>query len=184
LLGVLIGAWRGGRRTPQWLASAAVDAHYHLKDRTVTALRFLEKSPRTPLEEMQIADATRRLVQVDPRAVVPRGFPKLLVPAFGLFAAVWLLAWPIRLESPESPVERKPPERAPGPSAADTEPFDEAGARELRAQIKWRQAPPATVVTGRTHLRARETLEEVVSEAARWRPDPSRADGEATRPPP
>src|SRR3990170_4661970 len=68
LVGPSTSAWLAFCRRPNWrAAAAAVDRHYGLQDRTVTALGFLEKADRKLLEEMQIADCGERLAQVDPR---------------------------------------------------------------------------------------------------------------------
>ena len=70
LAGPSIAAWRAARRRPdRHAAAAAVDRHYGLDDRTRTALVFLEKTDRKPLEQMQIADCAERLAGIDPRAV-------------------------------------------------------------------------------------------------------------------
>jgi hypothetical protein len=57
-------------------AAAAVDRHYRLKDRTVTALEFTKQPTTTPLQELQLQDATSHLGTVNPRDVVPIGVPR------------------------------------------------------------------------------------------------------------
>ncbi len=86
--GTLTGGWLAIRLKPSpggALAAAAtdVDRHYRLHDRTITALRFLEKADPSPLEEVQIADCTARLTELDPRAVIPGGLPKSIFGALG-----------------------------------------------------------------------------------------------------
>ena len=57
-------------------AAAAVDKHYRLKDRTVTALEFTNQQTTTPLQKRQLQDATSHLGTVNPRDVVPLGVPR------------------------------------------------------------------------------------------------------------
>ncbi|MDG1897884.1 MAG: hypothetical protein P8J37_23535 [Fuerstiella sp.] len=57
-------------------AAAAVDNHYRLKDRTVTALEFTHQERTTPLQELQLQDAASYLGTVNPREVVPIGVPR------------------------------------------------------------------------------------------------------------
>lgn len=96
LLGLLLQrTWHG--------AAVAVDAHYLLKDRTVTALAFAEQSAATELHQLQIADAMARLETVEPVAVAPlrapRAWPLTLGAAIG---AVVLLAWPLTPQTAEA----------------------------------------------------------------------------------
>ncbi|HTU17046.1 MAG TPA: hypothetical protein VMG10_03220 [Gemmataceae bacterium] len=77
-------------------AAAAVDRHYQLKDRSATALEFLSKSARTPLQSLQIADAVQHLQHVDPRQVAPLRRPRSLPYAVGVWvaaAAIAVLLW-------------------------------------------------------------------------------------------
>src|SRR5438105_618491 len=94
LLGGLIGfLWRGSWRA----AAAAVDRHYRLKDRSVTALEFLANPAPTDLQSLQIADAAEHLRQVDPQQVVPWRWPGPLPYACAAAAAALaLLLWPLR----------------------------------------------------------------------------------------
>lgn len=73
-------------------AAVAVDRHYQLKDRSATALEFLGKAARTPLQTLQIADAAEHLQRVDPRQVVPLERPRSLPYAVGLWVAAASLA--------------------------------------------------------------------------------------------
>jgi hypothetical protein len=77
-------------------AAAAVDEHYALKDRTVTALAFAEQPAPTDLQQLQLNDALARLDAVEPKAVAPLRTPRawpLAVAAVA--AAIALLAWPL-----------------------------------------------------------------------------------------
>ncbi len=57
-------------------AAAAVDAHYGLKDRAVTALAFADQPTPTDLHSMQIATRSAHLGTVEPKAVVPMKAPR------------------------------------------------------------------------------------------------------------
>lgn len=96
LAGPLLGALVGACWPQRWrAAAAAVDGHYRLKDRAVTALAFLGKAEKSPLDELQVSDAAEHLSHVDARAVVPWRAPRLLPAATTAFAvAIALLAWP------------------------------------------------------------------------------------------
>lgn len=101
--------WRRGIHE----AASAVDRHYQLKDRSATALEFLNKSERTPLQTLQIADAAEHLQRVDPRQVAPLQRPRSLPYAVGLWAAaaaIAVLMWLFPFGVP--PVEAGP---APAP---------------------------------------------------------------------
>ena len=77
-------------------AAAAVDAHYHLKDRARTALDFGTKAEPTALHTLQIEDAERHLAQVKPADVTPFRLPRSLAYAASLLiVAVGLLVWPV-----------------------------------------------------------------------------------------
>ena len=75
VLGLLVGlAWK---RT--WHGAAvAVDQHYQLKDRTTTALAFLDKPAPAAYGELQLQDALEHLAQVQPQQVVPLRMPRPL----------------------------------------------------------------------------------------------------------
>jgi hypothetical protein len=94
ILGLMVGialrrTWRG--------AAAAIDAHYRLKDRSVTALEFLNKTDRGDLHDLQIADTLDHLHRVEPKEVAPILAPRGLTAAavFSLGAAALILFWPI-----------------------------------------------------------------------------------------
>jgi hypothetical protein len=81
VLGLIVGLsfrrdWHG--------AAAAVDAHYGLKDRSVTALAFAAQSAPTELQSIQMKDALSHLNRVQPELVVPFRVPR---------------AWPVALAS-------------------------------------------------------------------------------------
>lgn len=80
--------WRRGIHE----AAVAIDRHYRLKDRSATALEFLNKSERTPLQTLQIADAAEHLQRVDPRQVAPLKRPRSLPYAVGLWIAAASIA--------------------------------------------------------------------------------------------
>jgi hypothetical protein len=78
-----------------WQAAAiAVDNHYRLKDRVLTALAFLRKPGNAAWSELQVADALKHLAQVEPQRVVPMRMPRALpYAAMGLVVAVALNVW-------------------------------------------------------------------------------------------
>ena len=169
LLGVLLGAWLSTRRMPDWqTAAAAIDAHYRLHDRTTTALRFLDKPDRKPLEDMQIADCLEHLAGVDPQAVVRVGLPKplpaglvLLVAAVAATAAAFVVK-PSEIRPVVPDVETATPA---GPIAPEPATGTAAPGERLPADVDWRPAPSGRVVANRTNLLAGATLEQVVSQA-------------------
>lgn len=95
--GPILGAAVAIFRRPQWTSAAsAVDAHYHLKDRTTTALEFQHHPNVGQWETLQIDDAAAHLSGVKAEHVVPFRWPRLL--SYGLVAvaiATALLVWPM-----------------------------------------------------------------------------------------
>jgi hypothetical protein len=93
LVGLLVGlAVRRG-----WHAAAtAVDGHYQLKDRTVTALAFAERPTPSEVHSLQMADAVSHLKTVEPKAVAPLHAPRgwSVAVTAAILAAVALL-WPL-----------------------------------------------------------------------------------------
>jgi hypothetical protein len=92
-IGLLIGLF--ARRS--WhSAAAAVDGHYALKDRTVTALAFANEPSPSDLAQLQFSDAMDHLGTVEPGTVAPlrapRGWPVFLT---ATIAAAAFLLWPI-----------------------------------------------------------------------------------------
>src|SRR5437899_6466773 len=110
--GPVLGALVGLCRRRSWHAAAiAVDQHYHLKDRSATALEFLAKSNATPLHELQVADAMAHLGRVEPKRVVPLSWPRSLVwGACALTLALGLLLWPIQGVESEARAAEPPPQ--------------------------------------------------------------------------
>jgi hypothetical protein len=77
-------------------AAVAVDGHYGLKDRAVTALAFADQTMPTDLHSIQIAEALGHLGTVQPKAVVPLRAPRAWPVALtALAAAVVVLALPL-----------------------------------------------------------------------------------------
>lgn len=82
-----------------WLPAArVVDRQYQLKDRTETALSFLNRQQSGiggQCEELQLEDAAQHLQQVEPQLVVPMRMPSSSRwTAAALAVAVGLLCWP------------------------------------------------------------------------------------------
>lgn len=76
-------------------AAEAVDAHYHLKDRSITALEFLTKPLDPVMKSLQIEDAERHLAAIVPAQVVPWRIPRVVpVAATAVVLAGLLLLWP------------------------------------------------------------------------------------------
>jgi hypothetical protein len=92
VFGLLVGALSGwGWRR----AARAVDDHYGLKDRAFSALAFLGRHERHPIQELQLRDAETHLTKVSAKDVVPFSLPRLLPYALILLvAAIALLSWP------------------------------------------------------------------------------------------
>ena len=93
-------------KRPWTEAAAVVDAHYRLKDRTITALEFAAKPESSPFKELQLQDATGHLQAVDAKVVVPFKAPKQLAWACLTVAAAGLvlLLLPIRESSVQAEV--------------------------------------------------------------------------------
>jgi hypothetical protein len=94
VLGALVGlCWRRNWHD----AAAAVDRHYRLKDRAVTALEFTRRPARTDLQTLQINDAVEHLRRIEAGAVVPLRAPRVLpVAAAAAVVALALGLWPLR----------------------------------------------------------------------------------------
>ena len=60
-------------------AARAVDSHYRFKDRTVTALQFVDRAQDATLHQLQIADALRHLTSLRAKEVVPMRAPRILL---------------------------------------------------------------------------------------------------------
>lgn len=106
-------------------AAAAIDGHYALKDRTVTALAFANQASPDDLKELQYTDAMTHLATVEPKAVVPLSAPRTWPYALiGTAAAVTLLLWPLSPRQAEA-----------GPAATPDHIQDIANER----QAKWEE---------------------------------------------
>jgi hypothetical protein len=97
LAGPVVGAIIGLLWARPWKqAASAVDTHYELKDRTVTALEFAKTAEQTPFHQLQLDDATAHLANVDAKRAapirMPRQFPWV---AASLALAATLLLWPL-----------------------------------------------------------------------------------------
>lgn len=81
------------RSTTFHQAASAVDAHYGLKDRSTTALEFLEKPDARTVYQLQLQDAEAHLAKVDALAVAPWKTPRTAKWAIATsLAAIALLA--------------------------------------------------------------------------------------------
>jgi len=95
--GVLLGAIIG-RLLPldSYESARRIDQHYQLKDRLLTALKFLPQAKSTPVQRLQLNDAIKHAEQVDPQAVQPYRLPQ----NFSWSMGVTLLAFLVCLLSP------------------------------------------------------------------------------------
>lgn len=140
LCGPLAGALLGLVWPLHWHAAAvAVDRHYRLKDRVVTALAFLNKNEKTALDELQVRDTAEHLSKVDPQVVVPWKTPRLLPLALAcLAAAVGLIVWPAGPGSVQAGVSEPLPEIV--ATAADIEEdlnaFEELAKQEQNHELE------------------------------------------------
>ncbi len=78
-------------RRPWRDAAMAVDAHYQLKDRVLTALEFLGRPETKKIHRLAVRDAMRHLDNVDARHVVPSDTPAILPSAIASIAVAALL---------------------------------------------------------------------------------------------
>jgi hypothetical protein len=77
--GLLVGGLIGQIRAISWrVAATAVDDHYQLKDRAVTALDFMTLRDPGVFHELQVLDARAHLSNVEPCRVVPWRMPRAL----------------------------------------------------------------------------------------------------------
>src|SRR5262249_36852088 len=106
--GPLLGALAGLLRRADWgAAAAAVDAHYQLKDRAATALKFLAVPLPTAFHELQILDARTHLRGVEPSQVAPWQLPRAFPYAVAACAVAIVLAC---LHLGSLPVDAAPPQ--------------------------------------------------------------------------
>ena len=93
VLGLVVGFfWKTSWKS----AATAVDDHYELKDRTLTALQFADEAQNSEFHQLQVKDATAHLGSVHAKEVVPFRTPR----HFGWAAATLLVAgglllWPV-----------------------------------------------------------------------------------------
>jgi tetratricopeptide (TPR) repeat protein len=131
-----IAATARGRSTRA--AAAAVDAHYDLKDRAVSAVDFLGKKVTTPIHALQVADADQHLLGLDPYRVVPFKVPAVL--PFGAAAAILaigLLLWPRPAAVHARPADPLEPVIAAAEQAEESlEDLEEAAKRENDPKLK------------------------------------------------
>lgn len=107
IAGAVVGAcWRRG-----WvLAARAVDRHYGLKDRALSALAFSETGAVDPVRTLAVTDALTALRGVDPVAVVPLRMPRPLPWALALVLLAGIVT---ALPLASRPVEASPTEPRP-----------------------------------------------------------------------
>jgi hypothetical protein len=163
------------------------DAKCRLQDRLRTALEFLEKADRKPVEELQIAEAAGHLWRVDPAEIVPAAWDRsflaglvLSLAAGGLIACGWL--GPASRPVARAALGSVSPGGQAGMTAARTNggagrqgahPFPQAatGPADQRPMAPrdphWQPAPAARVAPARASLGTGPTLEEILAEAAR-----------------
>ncbi len=110
--GPVVGLLCGLIRHRTWeRAAEAVDSHYDLKDRAVTALSFLSVEKPTPWHELAVADAEAHLAGVQSREVVPFRSPRTLFLGFGsLAAALLLLIYPLPMKKAKASLAPPRPE--------------------------------------------------------------------------
>ena len=132
-LGLLVGLVRGW----SWhRAAAAVDAHYSLKDRVVSALAFSDGHRKPNVEaavyELQISDTLARLQGIDARQVAPLALPRLFPAAVAAVACAFGL-----LFIPSGP---RTVEAGPAPALAhvqsEAEYLEETMLEELRELVE------------------------------------------------
>lgn len=116
-------------------AAAAIDRAFNLKDRTQTALNFLARAEKQPLQELQLADAEQHLAQVDPVAVAPFQRPRSL--PIGLVASLAALVLLV-FTAPRQQVEAA---LVASPAVLSTAERAEAGLEELREFQKEEKDP-------------------------------------------
>jgi hypothetical protein len=135
-LGFLVGlAWRRSWHE----AAAAVDVHYELKDRAVTALAFLAKPAENVFHELQVRDTAEHLATVRPGQVVPLRVPRSLYYAVGgVVAALALLVWPLGPQAVEAGLPEPLPEIVAQAEkiAEDLKEFEEIARQENNKELE------------------------------------------------
>ncbi|MFO0956934.1 MAG: hypothetical protein U0800_05630 [Isosphaeraceae bacterium] len=132
LIGAMVGLfWPLGWR----LAAITVDDRYKLKDRTRTAVSFLEHGPSrvSPLHELQVADANEHLKGVSAREAVPFRWPRSLLAALASTTlAALLLAMPLHRKAAAEPA-------APDPAVQAAAEHAEENLKDLEALAEEKQ---------------------------------------------
>ena len=143
---------------PNWVAAAqAVDRHYHLKDRTESALDFSRRqipADKRAFAELQLADAMQHLNQIEPDAVAPYKAPRILSGALVATAAAVIFAL----------IPLKQDEVAAGPKAPDEEIAAQAtliadSIRELEDEFKKESDPELNELLKELKQKAEELKE-------------------------
>jgi hypothetical protein len=141
-VGVIVGAtWGWLKRTPRADAARLADRAFGLEDRVATALEWAERSDRSPLVDTLVADATARVSQLQPKAIVRR-----IVPREARFLPVPALAALALMLAPAIPMPSgRLPDFTPGSSEEDKETRGGSAALEDRAprEARDRLRPPA-----------------------------------------
>jgi len=100
IAGTVAGLIHGLLRAQSWSGAAtAVDDHFHLKDRVLSALHFDEEDGAGPassaLRQLQVQDAKGHLEQVKPKEAVKIPVPRMLLPATAVaIIGFYLAGWP------------------------------------------------------------------------------------------
>jgi len=84
---ILFGLTRPGSPSA---AARLIDQHYHLKDRTLTAVALLEQTDRTPMQQLQVEDAAHHIMAIQPGAVQPVRFTKTFYSAVLIYFTIGL----------------------------------------------------------------------------------------------
>jgi hypothetical protein len=109
--GAAVGAVSGACWRRGWeLAARAIDRHYGLKDRALSALAFTAAGASDPVRTLAVGDALAALRGVDAKAVVPLRMPRPLPWALGLMLLAGVVAM---LPLASRPVEAAPTEPLP-----------------------------------------------------------------------
>lgn len=93
------------------VAAHAIDRHYELKDRAITALEFASRIEPSVLHLLQLEEATEHLKRVSASEVVPLRLPRTLAYAVGvLVCASALLFWPMTSQPVQASIPATPPQ--------------------------------------------------------------------------
>lgn len=138
LAGPAIGGVLGFLWTQPWHRSAsAVDTHYGLKDRTVTALEFADSAESSPFHDLQLQDATRHLASVNARQVAPLRIPRQTpAVALTLLLSAALLLYPVAPRVHAHSAQPIGIQLAADQIAADLEDLDDFAEQEQIAELQ------------------------------------------------